>query len=200
MDVQSKQIPQSKPHPEISRPILNYSYNSFFRHPIITYLLIALIIIAGLGVVSLIGERLKASNNGTILALSPAAKTVRAGETFSLGITMNTNDDTVSAAELHLSYDPNAIQILSFIPGTPLPVVLVPETHLNGSVSVILGAQPTAPYKGAGLIGTLNLKILTSKQSSINFTSKTAVAALGKTTNALVSKTGTTIRGTAMIQ
>lgn len=200
MDVQSKQTPRSKSHPETLRFVPNYTYNSFIRHPFITYLLIALIIIAGLGVVMFMGERLKASNNGTILALAPATKTLRAGETFSLGITMNTNADTVSAVELHLSYDPTAIQILSFIPETPLPVVLVPETHENGTFNVTLGVRPDKPFKGAGIIGTLNLKILASKQSSLNFTSKTAVAALGKTTNALVSKTGSTIKGTTAIQ
>ena len=200
MDAQPKQIPPSKPHPETPRLVPNYSYNSFFRHPFITYLLITLIIIAGLGAVMFMGERLKPSNNGTILALVPATKTLRVGETFSEGITMNTNADTVSAVELHLSYDPTAIQILNFIPETPLPVVLVPETHVNGTFNVTLGVRPDKPFKGAGIIGTLNLKILASKQSSLNFTSKTAVAALGKTTNALVSKTGTTIRGAAAVQ
>lgn len=200
MDAQSKQIPPSKPHPETSRFVPNYKYNSFFRHPLITYLLILLIIIIGWGVVMFMGERLKASNNGTILALAPATKTLRAGETFSEGIIMNTNADTVSAVELHLSYDPTAIQILSFIPETPLPVVLVPATYENGTFKVTLGVRPGKPFKGAGIIGTLNLKILASKQSSLNFTSKTAVAALGKTTNALVSKTGTTIRGAAAVQ
>ncbi len=200
MDTQSKQTLQPKFHPKTPSSLSNYSYNSFFRHPVITYILIALVIIAGLGIVMLMGERLKASNNGPVLALAPATKTLRVGETFSEGIILNTNADTVSAVELHLSYDPNAIQILNFIPETPLPVVLVPETHSNGVLSVSLGVQPDKPFKGAGIIGTLNLKILASKQSSLNFTSKTAVAVVGKTTNALVSKTGTTIRGAVTAQ
>ncbi|MBI3955456.1 hypothetical protein HY338_03360, partial [Candidatus Gottesmanbacteria bacterium] len=200
MNIQSKQTPPSKPPPETSRFVPHYQYNSFFRHPLITYLLIVLIIIAGLGAVMFMGERLKASNNGPVLALVPATKTLSVGETFSEGIIMNTNADTVSAVELHLSYDPTAIQILSFTPETPLPIVLVPETHANGTFSVTLGVQPDKPFKGAGIIGTLNLKILASKQSSLNFTSKTAVAALGKTTNALVSKTGTAIKGAAAVQ
>jgi len=42
---------------------------------------------------------------------------------------MDTDNDTVSAAELHISYDPASIQIVSFFPGTTLPVILTPETH-----------------------------------------------------------------------
>lgn len=139
--------------------------------------------------------RSKASNNGPILALSPGSQSMAIGKTFSVGITLNANEDAISAAELHLSYDPTAIQIVRFTPGTTLPVVLVPETHVNGVIAVTLAAKPPTPFKGAGIIGTWTVKILAAKQSSIQFTAQTSVAALGKTTNALASQTGSTIIG-----
>lgn len=141
--------------------------------------------------------RSRATVTGTKLSISPATKTAIIGETVTLGITINTDTDTVSAAELHLSYDPTAIQILSFAPGTILPVILTPETHVNGAISVTIGAQPSSPFKGAGIVGTWTIKILAAKQSSLNFASSTQVAALGKNTNALVSSIGSSITGTA---
>jgi hypothetical protein len=139
--------------------------------------------------------RSRATVTGTTLALSPATKTAAIGETFYLGSTMDTHTDTVSAAELHLSYDPTAIQILEFTPGTILPVVLVPETHANGAISVTLGAQPASPFKGADIVGTWTVKILAAKQSSVSYTSSTKIAAIGKPTNALDSTTGSIITG-----
>lgn len=140
--------------------------------------------------------RSRATLTGPKLALAPATKTGTIGETFSVGMTINTDADSVSAAELHLSYDPTTIQIVNFTAGTLLPVVLVPETHANGSIAVTLGAQPTAPFKGAGIVGTWNIKILAAKQSALAITSATQVAALEKNTNALVSATGINITGT----
>ncbi len=165
-------------------------------------LIAAVVLLMGMGIVILLMKntqdtRSRATLTGTTLALSPATKAGSIGETFSVGITMNTDTDTVSAAELHLSYDPTAIQITSFTPGTQLPVILVPETHTNGAIAVTLGTQPTSPFKGAGIVGTWTVKILATKQSSVSFTSATQVAALGKSTNALASKTGSTITGTA---
>lgn len=165
-------------------------------------LLGALVLLMGMGVVILSMKntqdtRSRATLTGVSLALSPSTKTGAVGTTFSVGMTLNTNTDTVAAAELHLSYDPSAIQIVSFTPGAPLPVVLVPETHANGAIYVTLGVQPTAPFKGAGIVGTWTVKILSAKQSSITVTSATQVAAIGKTTNALVSAAGLAVTGTS---
>jgi|GEM_PF-3513908 len=140
--------------------------------------------------------RSRAAATGTALALSPATKTAKIGDTITIGATINTGSDTVSAIELHLTYDPTAIQILSFTPGTLLPVVLTPESHAKGIISVTLGVEPTSPWKGAGIVGTWSIKILADKQSSLNFANSTQVAAIGKTTNTLASSTGSTITGT----
>ena len=129
------------------------------------------------------------------LALSPATKTAAVEETVSIGAMIQTNTDTIAAAELHLTYDPTAIRIQQFTPAQG-PVVLTPEAHTNGAISVVLGVPPTNPFKGAGIIGTWTATILAAKQTSIQFASTTQVAALGKTTNALASATGSTITGT----
>lgn len=181
-------------------PVQNYSHHSFTRRRFLMYVFAALILIGGIavGLVALNSSqdfRSKASNDGSILTLYPTVTTQVIGKIFTVVLTMNTKVDDVSAAELHLSYDPTAIQIVRFTPGTALPVVLKSETHANGTISVTLAAKPPTPFKGAGIIGTWTVKILAAKQSSIQFTTQTSVAALGKTTNALASQTGTSITG-----
>jgi hypothetical protein len=169
---------------------------------ILLLLPVVLLLFAGIALVLLSQQktqdvRSRAAAGGTTLAIAPATKTVAVGESFAVGATMNTGMDTVSAATLHLSYDPAALDIVSFTPGTVLPVVLMPENHTNGVLSVTLGASPTSPFKGADIVGTWTMKVRAAKQSSIQFTDATAVAALGKTANALAGASGTTITVTA---
>ncbi len=167
---------------------------------ILLLLPIVLLLFAGIALVLLSQQktqdvRSRAAAGGTTLAMAPAAKTAAVGESFAVGVTMNTGMDTVSAAKLHLSYDPAALDIVGFTPGTALPVVLVPENHTNGVLSVTLGASPTSPFKGADIVGTWTMKVRAAKQSSLQFTNATAVAALGKTANTLAGASGSTIIG-----
>ena len=199
MDEQSIQETQNLPVPCVGAGIPPQPYHHANKN-VLLLIPMVMILIIGIGFFMLTQQKTqdtqsRASLTGVTLALSPANKTATIGETFTLGITMNTDTDTVSAAELHLSYDPTAIEIVIFTTGTPLPIVLTPETHTNGAISVTLGVQPTTPFKGANIVGTWTIKILTAKQSSMSITSDTQVAALGKTTNALVSSTGSTIVG-----
>lgn len=51
-------------------------------------------------------NRSKASSAPASIEFNPTNKSVNPGDTFTLGISLNTGDDTVTATELHLSYDP----------------------------------------------------------------------------------------------
>jgi hypothetical protein len=113
---------------------------------------------------------------------------------------MNAGSETVSAAELHLTYDPTALEIQEFTPGAALSVVIVPEKHENGEISVTLGAPPQHAFQGADIVGTLKVKILAAKQSTLTFTDATQVAALHKSTNTLTQATGSIITGTGAAQ
>lgn len=202
MDTLSKQTIQPTPPQQEMTSVPSYSHHSSSRRPSLMYVFIVLMLMGGLavGLVALNSSqdvRSRASNDGPTLMLSPAVTTQEIGKTFTVGLIMNTRADSVSAAELHLSYDPTAIQIERFAHGTTLPVVLVPETHANGTIAVTLAAKPPTPFKGAGIVGIWTVKILAAKQSSIQFTAQTSVAALGKMTNALTAQTGCTITGSA---
>lgn len=179
-----------------------FHHSAFKRNQLWTLIPVLLLLVAGMGVVIMSLQknqdvRSRATDTGSTLALAPSSETGAVGTTFSLGATLNTNADSVSAAALSLTYDPTAVQIVSFTPGTVLTVQLIPETHENGTISVTLGAQPSSPYKGADIVGTWQIKILAAKQSSISFASTTQVAAVGKTTNALITATGASITGTS---
>lgn len=133
--------------------------------------------------------RNRAATTGPTLSIEPAQKRVKAGESFPVGISLTTGDDTVSAIELHLTYDPTAVEFVSFKNGDKLSVVLEAESHGNGEIKVTLGTQPTAPFKGATIVGTLTLKQLSTKASSIAFAPATKVASIGKSENSLSGST-----------
>lgn len=134
--------------------------------------------------------RSKASNDGPVISLTPIKRVLNAGESLSLGVLINTQSDTISVVKLQLSYDPNIIQITGFTNGTILPVVLSPAVFVNGKVDVTIAVSPTAPFKGSGIVGTLNIKVLSSTDSAISFTDQTAIASLTKKTNSLAGAQG----------
>lgn len=142
--------------------------------------------------------RSRASLSGASLSLVPATKDIKSGDTFQLGVMMNTSTDTVSAVDLSLSYDPNSVQISKFNKGTPLPIILVPEKYSNGVATVTLGCQPTSPYKGTAVIGTYEVKILNSTNSEIKILRSTIVTGIGKKENILATVVNTSLNGTGV--
>jgi len=163
---------------------------------IITMGIFALII--GLSVFSLNSSkeiRSKASLTGPTLALTPAQASGAIGETITVGITLTTDTDTVSAAQIHLTYDPSSVQITALTPGSILPVILHPAEIAPPNATMTLGVTPTAPFHGSGILGSLTVKILKNGSSNLQFASDTEVAVIGKATNALARSTGNTVMG-----
>jgi hypothetical protein len=130
-------------------------------------------------------NRSKASSAPASIEFNPTNKSVNPGDTFTLGISLNTGDDTVTATELHLSYDPE-LQVESFNKSDYLPVILNVASFGNGKATLVLGCDPTVPRKGSGIIATISFKALTVGSPSVRFDQETQVAALGKDSNALL--------------
>lgn len=156
------------------------------------------IIIAGLMVsLNLAGQkqeiRKKAAGNGVILGISPATLTVAPNDTITVGITVNTGDETISAVELHLKYDAAKLEAQNIIAGSYLPVVLSAGGVGGGNASIILGSQPGIPQKGSGILASVTFKALSPSSSIIDFDSTTQVAAIGKTGNVLQSSSGSQV-------
>lgn len=139
----------------------------------------------------------KASFSGVQLSFAQELKTGQVGEIHNVGIILNPNGNSVSAAELQLSYDPMAIEIVQFKPEeVSFPIVLESEHHNEGKMIVTLGADLASPLKTAGVIGVLKIKIIAEKESTIRFLQTTQVSALGKNKNVLEGTTTCKIIGT----
>ena len=132
----------------------------------------------------------RASGNRIALSLVPSTQTISAGQEFTEAITANTNGQTVSAAELHLSFDATKLQAVKIDAGTFLPVVLTAGAIGNGTTSITLVSQPTAPQKGSGILASVRFKLLTNTPTDVVFADTTQVAAIGRTDNAVGMKTG----------
>lgn len=157
----------------------------------ITFLILVGGFIAGLILTKTNRElRSKATNTGPTLAILPASISLAVGQTTTMGISINTNNDTVAAAELHLTYDPASVQVISFTPQVTLPVVLKPAAISNGNIHVTLGVNPEHPLRGSAIIGSIHIKLLTNTQSAITVANDTIVASLWKETNTLAGSTG----------
>lgn len=159
--------------------------------PIVSILIVIAALIVSISATGKPQEiRKKAANNGVALSLIPAAVTTSSGQEFTEAITANTNDQTVSAAEIHISFDATKLQGVSIDAGTFLPVVLTPGAIGNGTASITVGSQPSAPQKGSGILASVKFKLLTNTTTDIVFADTTQVAAIGRTDNAVGTKTG----------
>ena len=123
----------------------------------------------------------------------PASISTSAGNTFTVNININTNGDSVSAAELHISYDPSFLEGQSITAGSILPVVLLPGTISAGTAAITLGSQPTSPITGSGILATLTFKALKSGSTNISINNTTQTASIGKTGNTAGSLSGVSV-------
>jgi hypothetical protein len=126
------------------------------------------------------------------LMLDPASVDTTAGKTFSVAVNIDTKDDTVSATEVHLTFDPNYLEATSVKGGTFLPVLLQQNTGA-GTAMIAVGSNPTDPKKGTGTVATVTFTAKKSGSTMISFDKATAVAAIHKTGTVLSSTTGSSV-------
>ena len=131
----------------------------------------------------------KAAATGVTLSFSTTSPSVNTGDQVALNILLDTGTDTVSAADVTISYPQNKLEGVSFTAGTFLPVVLTPAKIEPGKAHITLGSQPTDAKKGSGIVATLTLRALQSGSAKVGFDPKTQVAAIGKNTNAVGTMT-----------
>lgn len=162
-------------------------------------LLILLFIIAAIGVTLYLVKQSQENRSkaapATTLTFSPSSATAQVGDTFTLDILINTGDNTVSAAELHVNYDQTIFEGKEIAPGTFLTTELVHGAIGQGNASITLGSPPTSPQKGNGKLASLKLKAIkaTTTASKVTFDGSTQVAGIGEAGDVLVSKRETSI-------
>lgn len=133
----------------------------------------------------------------TTLFITPVSLTKNIGDTFSLEVNIDTGENQIVAAELHLTYDPTKLEVQSVTNGPLFPNILSSGTIENGAVSIAVGAADTKqPITGTGAVAIIKIKALatTDGPSSIKFSPNTFVGGLGEgANNVLVGSTPSTV-------
>lgn len=142
-------------------------------------------------------ELRKKAAPATTIALTPATKTVAKGDTFSLEVTINTGENKVVAAELHILYDPTKLEATSITNGPLAPNVLRSGKVQSGQASITVGATNKAsPISGTGTIAVIRFKAKagTPTPITVRFSdTDTFIGGLDETQNVLVGKSPATI-------
>lgn len=142
-------------------------------------------------------ELRKKAAPATTLALTPATKTVAAKDTFSLEVIINTGENKVVAAQLHILYDPTKLEATSITNGPLAPNVLKSGKVQSGQASITVGATNKAsPISGTGTIAVVRFKAKegTPTPITVRFSdTDTFVGGLDETQNVLIGKSSATI-------
>lgn len=152
--------------------------------------LVLLLVSVPLGVylVSQRQELRKKAVPATTLSLFPSTLSKDPNETFILEVKIDTGENQVTAAELHLNFDPNKLEGQSISEGTFLPVRLVPGNinQTAGKASITLGSQPAEPKRGQGTLAFITFKTkAVPGTTQVSFDSTTQVAGIEEAGNVL---------------
>lgn len=132
---------------------------------------------------SLFGKPSSFASGIVDLSLVPSQVTVSSNDTFNVDISMDAKTEQVTAAEIHITFDPQKLQPLTFQVGSFLPLVLSPGSFGTGTATITLATNPGSPKSGVGVLGSLTFKALqaTATPSAITIDPTTQVSAIGKT-------------------
>lgn len=119
----------------------------------------------------------------TTIALSPATLSKKSGDVFTMEVTIDTGDNQVVAAELHITFDQTKLEAQAITNGSLFPNVLASGTVEPGAASMTVGAADAKqPVRGTGTIATIKFiaKEKTDSPTSIKLGSNTFVGGLGE--------------------
>lgn len=157
---------------------------------IIQLLIIGIVLLGIILGVYLVGQKTnlksKAVLEGVDLSFQPNQISLTPNQQFTLNVFANTRENTVTAVEIILSFDPGQIEVKE-IKKTDKLTYALQDGNISGNLAKItLGVSPDKPFKGAGIIATLTAVAKPSvSTTTIKFESQTKVAVLGKADNAI---------------
>ncbi|MBI3955859.1 hypothetical protein HY339_01235 [Candidatus Gottesmanbacteria bacterium] len=166
------------------------------------WLLVVSLLIFGIlpALIYLVGQRQELRNKAapaTTLAVTPASLAKKMGDTFTMEVTIDTGENQVVAAELHLTYDPTKLEAQSINNGTLFSNILASGTVEAGAASITVGASNAKePVKGTGTVAVIRFTALakTDSPTAVKLASNTFVGGLGEgAVNVLVSTTPATV-------
>jgi hypothetical protein len=131
----------------------------------------------------------EAAGGSTVISFNPSSVKIKpVGQQMSLNVVMNTNQDTIAATVIDISYDATIFEQVTYENGTTLPVVLREQSGTSGKLSITLGAEPDAPFKGTAILGSVKLKVKRVAGTQVSFTNRTIASALGKRGNVIKTR------------
>jgi len=170
----------------------------------VTFLIVVTLVLLGLAIYTqkpsapapTVQQQVSPSYAHTTLRLTPPVNTPSLSNTYSTDVTIATNGDKVTAAQLELSYDPKVLINVDIKPGAFIqnPVILLKKVdQTNGRISLAIGI----PLGQNGLTGTGTVATITFNEvptatgsTILDFLPKTAVTAQGIAQSVLKSSTG----------
>src|SRR5687767_6651561 len=109
--------------------------------PIVVIVVVLLAIPVTIFLVNQNTELRKRAAPATTLALSPASKTAKMGDTFTLEAQIDTADNQVISSAINITYDATKLEAQTITNGALFPRVLASGTIEGGTVSITVGAQ-----------------------------------------------------------
>jgi len=102
----------------------------------------------------------------TRLSFSPDSVTVTPDESFSLNIHLDTGENSISAAKLVITFDPNKLEAIRIINGPFAPKISASGIVSPGIASITVAAEDTTlPIKGNGVIASIQFR---AKETTIH--------------------------------
>lgn len=142
-------------------------------------------------------ELRKKAAPATTLAITPATIQKNVGDEFSLEVTIDSGENQVVAAELHIVFDPSKLEMETISNGPLFPNILASGAIEGGTASITVGAADVKqPIKGTGTVAVVKLKAIAKTDSpvAVKLASNTFVGGLGEgAVNVLVGTTPATV-------
>ncbi len=125
------------------------------------------------------------------LSVSPTSISVMPGSSFTADFVINSNE-SITAADLTLTYNKDILIPSTITYGTFLPVILKPAVVNNGTITLTLGRKLTESKTGYGTLVSVKFTAIAHGSGIISY-SNSQVAAIGKTANVINSVSYATV-------
>lgn len=138
--------------------------------------------------------RLEASP-ASVLYFDTEEVTGSIGDSFTLGVMLNTNENIVPAVELHVKYDPSLFKATDFKSGSALNNVLLgPVFRDSSGEAIIIVSDIKKPIKRTGKIAEIEFEIIgQGGEGVISFSPETQASAWDAGETNVISETGETV-------
>ncbi len=133
----------------------------------------------------------------SVLALTPNPVNVLPGGAGRVDVTIDPSDNPVTAVQLELSYDPNAVTNVKVTPGplfTGGAVIINKNDPVKGTFTYAVGITPSqTPVTGSGVVATITFTAGSAGTSQLTLLPTSLVTARGIASSVLKSSTGTEV-------